>query len=79
MGWVGWIWLDFEFGAAVFGRRLVFRGLWATAGTFSGGQKLVLHRVYFGFGDLWPKFWDLDVLGGGIGIGIPCFVFHRFR
>ena len=79
VGWTGWIWLDFEFWAAVFGRRLVFRDLWATAGAFLGGRKLLFRRVYFGFGDLLPRFWDLDVPGGDIGIGIPCFVFHRFR
>ena len=37
MGWVGRILLDFEFWAAVFGRRLVFRRLWATVGTFLCG------------------------------------------
>ena len=79
VGWTGWIWLDFEFWAAFFGRRLVFRGLWATAGAFLGGRKLLFRQVYFGFGDLWPRFWDLDVPGGDIGIGIPWFVFHRFR
>ena len=45
MGWVGPILLDFEFWAAVFGRRLVFRRLWATAGTFSCGRKLFLRRL----------------------------------
>ena len=78
MGWVGWIYLDSEFRAAVFGRKLVFRRLWATAGTFLGGGKLFLRRVYFGFGDLWPRFWELDVLGG-IGIGIPCFASTVFE
>ena len=32
MGWVGRVLLDFEFRAAVFGRKLVFRRLWDTAG-----------------------------------------------
>ena len=52
MGWVGRILLDFEFWAAVFGRRLVFRRLWATAGMFLCGRKLFLRWVNFGFADL---------------------------
>ena len=72
LGWVGWILLDSELRAAFFGRRLVFRGLWATAGALLGGRKLLFRRVYFGFADLWPRFWVLDVPGGDIGIGIPC-------
>ena len=40
-------------------------------------RKLFLRRAYFGFADLWPRFWDLDV-PGGIGIGIPCFASTGF-
>ena len=64
MGWVGWIQLDSEFRAAVFGRKLVVHRLWATAGTFLGGRKLFLRRLHFGFGDFWPRFCELDVPGG---------------
>ena len=45
MGWVGRIQLDSEFWAAVSGRKLVFRRLWATAGTFLCSRKLFLRRL----------------------------------
>ena len=72
MGWVGQILLDFEFRAAVFGRKLVFRRLCARAGTLFCGRKLLLRRL---ISDLGVYGLDSGILMylGGIRIGIPCF------
>ena len=72
LGWDGLGWLDlarFRVSGGCFRPKTGFSSF---VGTFLGGRKLILRWVYFGFGDLWPRFWELDVLGV-IGIGIPCF------
>ena len=82
LGWDGLGWLDlarFRVSGGCFRPKTGFSSFVGYGGYVFMRPKAFPSSAYFGFADLWPRFWNLDVPGGDIGIGIPCFVFHRFR
>ena len=85
LGWAGLGWLDwldlarFRDLGGCFRPKTGFSSFVGYGGYVFMRPKAFPSSAYFRLADLWPRFRDLDVLGGDIGIGVPCFVFHRFR
>ena len=67
LGWAGLGWLDlarFRVSGGCFRPKTGFSSFVGYGGYVFMRPKAFPSSAYFGFADLWPRFWDLDVPGG---------------